>query len=341
MSIQSEITRITSARDSSFTAVGEKGVTVPAGSSIDDLPTLIRSIQTGGDYVSYAETQSLSSAQQQTARTNIGAGTYSKPSSGIPSTDLASGVTSRLIPSGGMYNQVLAKSSGTNYALYWRELTVPAVYHDTYTFAVFDDGEGGYIWSCNQVTDMYNFFAGESIDAILYYYIEDNTLLSDTNWKIETYYLTKKYTTYGYDQEFQEDLWTGFLEFRSILTDTTTKLKTFNISARFYYDALDNTGDATITYSESPLSSGGIVSQNVQVAANAWASDNTYANYPYKATITISGVTSSMIPEVVFGPDDAASGNYASVAATGTNAVYIYAKQAGAVAITIPTIVVR
>ncbi len=48
MSIQSEITRITSARDSSFTAVGEKGVTVPTGSTIDDLPGLINQIEAGG-----------------------------------------------------------------------------------------------------------------------------------------------------------------------------------------------------------------------------------------------------------------------------------------------------
>lgn len=47
MSIQSEITRITSARDSSFTAVGAKGVTVPTGSTIDDLPGLINQISTG------------------------------------------------------------------------------------------------------------------------------------------------------------------------------------------------------------------------------------------------------------------------------------------------------
>lgn len=41
MSIQSEITRIQTKRDESFTAVAEKGVTVPAGAVIDDLPGLI------------------------------------------------------------------------------------------------------------------------------------------------------------------------------------------------------------------------------------------------------------------------------------------------------------
>jgi len=250
-------------------------------------------------------------------------------------------VTSRLIPSGGYYNQVLAKSSGTDYALQWR--SVPTIYHDTYTFAVFNDGEGGYTWSCNSTTDMYNFFAGENIDAILYYYIEDNTILSDTNWKIETYYLTKKYTTYGYDQEYQEDVYTGFLEFRSILTDTTTKLKTFNISARFHFDSLDESGGATIDYSESSLGGGGgsgLVVQNVAVAASAWASDSTYLDFPYKAIIPVTGATPNMYPEVVYSPNDAVSGYYAPVAATDTNSVIIYAKDDGAVALTIPTIIV-
>ena len=56
MSIQSEINRIISARDSSFTAVAAKGVTVPSGSTIDDLPGLIALIATGGG-VTVTETQ--------------------------------------------------------------------------------------------------------------------------------------------------------------------------------------------------------------------------------------------------------------------------------------------
>ncbi len=47
MSIQSEVTRITNKRDASFTAVANKGVTVPAGSTIDDLPDLIDAISQG------------------------------------------------------------------------------------------------------------------------------------------------------------------------------------------------------------------------------------------------------------------------------------------------------
>ena len=48
MSIQSEITRILTKRDESFEAVEGKGVTVPSGSTIDDLPGLIALIPTGG-----------------------------------------------------------------------------------------------------------------------------------------------------------------------------------------------------------------------------------------------------------------------------------------------------
>lgn len=47
MSISSEITRIQNKRDLSFAEVANKGVTVPAGSTIDDLPGLIAQIEQG------------------------------------------------------------------------------------------------------------------------------------------------------------------------------------------------------------------------------------------------------------------------------------------------------
>lgn len=55
MSIQSEITRITNKRDASLAAVAAKGVTVPSGSTIDDLPGLIAQIEATG--VSVVTTQ--------------------------------------------------------------------------------------------------------------------------------------------------------------------------------------------------------------------------------------------------------------------------------------------
>lgn len=56
MSIQSEITRITNKRDASFNAVANKGVTVPSGSTIDDLPSLIGAISTASPTYSVTKT---------------------------------------------------------------------------------------------------------------------------------------------------------------------------------------------------------------------------------------------------------------------------------------------
>ena len=69
-----------------------------------------------------------------------------------------------------------------------------------------------------------------------------------------------------------------------------------------------------------------------------WVSDATYADYGYKGTITISGVTSSMRPEVTFGVDEALSGNYAPICNAVSGGVEIYGKVD--TAITIPTVVV-
>jgi len=44
MSISSEITRITTARDNAFNALEDKGVTVASNSTIDDMATYIQSI---------------------------------------------------------------------------------------------------------------------------------------------------------------------------------------------------------------------------------------------------------------------------------------------------------
>lgn len=84
-----------------------------------------------------------------------------------------------------------------------------------------------------------------------------------------------------------------------------------------------------------------IVKENVTVAAASFVSDATYADYPYKAEIAVDGVDGTYIPEVVFDAPEASSGNYAGVAATGTDKVIIYAKAQPGAAINIPTIECR
>ena len=76
----------------------------------------------------------------------------------------------------------------------------------------------------------------------------------------------------------------------------------------------------------------------VSVAASAWVSDSTYAAYPYAASIPCSGVTASHVPEVVFGATEAASGNFAPVALSGSGTVKIYAATKPTAAITVQSI---
>ena len=74
------------------------------------------------------------------------------------------------------------------------------------------------------------------------------------------------------------------------------------------------------------------------VTASAWVSDSTYAAYPYAASIACPGVTTSHVPEVVFGAAEAASGNFAPVALSGSGTVKIYAATKPTAAITVQSI---
>ena len=93
-----------------------------------------------------------------------------------------------------------------------------------------------------------------------------------------------------------------------------------------------NASHAHAGYAEVKIFSG------VSVAASAWASDSTYAAYPYAASITCPGVTASHVPEVVFGATEAASGNFAPVALSGSGTVKIYAATKPTAAITVQSI---
>ena len=93
-----------------------------------------------------------------------------------------------------------------------------------------------------------------------------------------------------------------------------------------------NASHAHAGYAEVKIFSG------VSVAASAWASDSTYAAYPYAASIACSGVTASYVPEVVFGAVEAASGNFAPVALSGSGTVKIYAATKPTAATTVQSI---
>lgn len=78
---------------------------------------------------------------------------------------------------------------------------------------------------------------------------------------------------------------------------------------------------------------------NTIVSSSDFVSDATYQDFPYRASIALSGVIESMIPEVVLSVDDALSGNYAPVAESYNGGVYLYASSSPDSDITIPTII--
>ena len=77
----------------------------------------------------------------------------------------------------------------------------------------------------------------------------------------------------------------------------------------------------------------------VTVPAVSFAADTTYADYGYRASVTLDGVLSTMVPDVVFDVAEAASGDFAPVASTYDGGVYIYAASRPQRDITIPTII--
>lgn len=78
---------------------------------------------------------------------------------------------------------------------------------------------------------------------------------------------------------------------------------------------------------------------DVSVPASAWGNDSTYGAYPFAATITAAGVTAVHVPEVNYGATEAASGDFAPVATSGSGTVKIYAAVKPTAAITIPSII--
>ena len=96
--------------------------------------------------------------------------------------------------------------------------------------------------------------------------------------------------------------------------------------------------DNTITSAQIAADAVKLTFTNKSVAASAFVSNSTYSDFPYRAAVTLTGVTAAMIPEVFFGLTDAMSGNFAPVAESYAGGIYIYAAAKPSAAVTIPTI---
>lgn len=93
----------------------------------------------------------------------------------------------------------------------------------------------------------------------------------------------------------------------------------------------DNLNDLALCAQNSQT----LVFQNVSVQTSAFVADSTFTNWGYRAAIPLTGIDTTYIANVVFGPDDADSGLYSNVTQTYAGGVYIYAKSAPSATITI------
>jgi hypothetical protein len=82
----------------------------------------------------------------------------------------------------------------------------------------------------------------------------------------------------------------------------------------------------------------GLMFENLVVSSEDWIEDDTYEQFGARADISCEGVTEEFFSDVVFGIEEAISGNYAPISKTSEGIVTIYAVDIPEGDITIPTI---
>ena len=111
----------------------------------------------------------------------------------------------------------------------------------------------------------------------------------------------------------------------------TSAISTHNTSASAHTDLFATKLDASNI----------ITASSISVATTSWASDATYADYGYKATISVSGVTTSYSAQVNFSPTEVISGIFASFTSTGAGVVYVWASEVPSSAINVDIIATK
>ena len=119
----------------------------------------------------------------------------------------------------------------------------------------------------------------------------------------------------------------------SIKIDTTTMQSQFEALLRSIQNELQDLESGTGVELKK------LQFNSVYVAVYKFVSNTTYEDYPFRASVALEGVQSTMIPEVIFSMADAISGNFAPVAESYNGGVYLYAADKPEGNIVIPTII--
>lgn len=97
--------------------------------------------------------------------------------------------------------------------------------------------------------------------------------------------------------------------------------------------------DGSVSYSKLASDAVKLQFLNVSVPVASFVSDTTYQDYPYRASIALSNVLSSMIPEVILSLTDVLSGDFAPIAESYNGGIYLYSASVPSDAVVIPTII--
>lgn len=105
----------------------------------------------------------------------------------------------------------------------------------------------------------------------------------------------------------------------------------------------NNTQIATTAFVKRAIDNAGgggntLVFTNKTVAASAWSTNSDLDYYGYRASIALTGVTASMMPQVTFTDSQLAEYDLAPICQSYAGGVYIYSAEAISEAITIPSI---
>lgn len=132
---------------------------------------------------------------------------------------------------------------------------------------------------------------------------------------------------------------TGYINVSWVMTDGTTG--SVSVPTNGVPDNAVTEGkiaNGAVTFEKLASDAVRIRATDQQVAVSAWAADSTSADYPWRASVAITGVTADMRPEVRFSIADVESGIFASFAQSYAGGVYIYAAEKPGAAVTIPVI---
>ena len=97
--------------------------------------------------------------------------------------------------------------------------------------------------------------------------------------------------------------------------------------------------DKSVTFAKLANDAVRLRFQNVVVNTSAWVADTTYTDYPYRANIVLSGVDSTMFPEVVIDETDKGKYEFASSSDSYDGGIHLYASSIPENAITLRTVV--